>query len=181
MGRRPSIDRESVLDAAERVIASGGGAALTIDAVAKAAGVSKGGVQSCFGSKELMVSAMLDRWTTAYEGRLAAMLCGEETPVAAVDAHVSITEHDTVEALARAASLMAALLQHPEHLGGARQWYQDRLRHLGNGPEEKDARLAFYATEGAFLLRFLGLMPMTDADWTALFEDIRSRLLPERS
>ncbi|VEA73956.1 Bacterial regulatory proteins, tetR family [Serratia rubidaea] len=48
MGRQRSIDRDRVLDAAEEIIATQGASGLTIDSVAKAMGISKGGVQYCF-------------------------------------------------------------------------------------------------------------------------------------
>lgn len=51
MGRRRTIDRDQLLDAAEAVIAREGAAGLTIDAVAKEMGITKGGVQYCFGTK----------------------------------------------------------------------------------------------------------------------------------
>lgn len=62
MGRQRSIDRDKVLDTAEEIVATQGAAGLTIDAVAKAMGISKGGVQYCFGSKDALIDAMFDRW-----------------------------------------------------------------------------------------------------------------------
>jgi AcrR family transcriptional regulator len=59
MGRRQTIDREKVLAVAEDIVGQRGAAALTIDAVAKAAGITKGGVQSAFGTKEALIAAML--------------------------------------------------------------------------------------------------------------------------
>lgn len=43
MGRQRTIDRDKVLDAAEDIVIKQGAAALTIDAVAKSMGISKGG------------------------------------------------------------------------------------------------------------------------------------------
>lgn len=57
MGRQRSIDRDKVLDIAEEIVATQGAAGLTIDAVAKAMGISKGGVQYCFGSKDALIDA----------------------------------------------------------------------------------------------------------------------------
>ena len=45
--------------------------------------------------------------------------------------------------------------------------------------EDRSARLAFLATEGAFMLRFFGLLEMDDAQWRGIFEDIEG-LLPEK-
>lgn len=62
MGRQRTIDRDKVLDAAENIVLNQGAAALTIDAVAKSMGISKGGVQYCFGNKDALIDAMFERW-----------------------------------------------------------------------------------------------------------------------
>lgn len=67
MGRQRSINRDKVLDAAEEIVANQGAAGLTIDSVAKAMGISKGGVQYCFGSKDALIDAMFERWGKAYD------------------------------------------------------------------------------------------------------------------
>ena len=61
MGRRRTIDRDQLLDAAEAVIAREGAAGLTIDAVAKEMGITKGGVQYCFGTKDALIDAIFER------------------------------------------------------------------------------------------------------------------------
>eukprot|EP01031_Cornospumella_fuschlensis_P052777 gene52777-64487_t len=89
MGRRPTINRNDVLQAAEHIVATRGAAALTIEAVATAAGISKGGVQSCFGTKEALIGAMLDRWFEDYAAGLKAALAGgEDSPAARMAGHV---------------------------------------------------------------------------------------------
>ena len=45
MSKPRSIDRDLVLDMAEKIVTENGPAALTFDAVARAAGITKGGVQ----------------------------------------------------------------------------------------------------------------------------------------
>jgi AcrR family transcriptional regulator len=77
MGRQRSIDRDKVLDVAEEIVATQGAAGLTIDSVARAMGISKGGVQYCFGSKDAMIDAMFDRWGKAYE-RVFDEIAGEK-------------------------------------------------------------------------------------------------------
>lgn len=64
MGRQRIIDREKVLEAAEEIVINQGATALTIDAVAKAMGISKGGVQYCFGNKDALIDAMFERWAS---------------------------------------------------------------------------------------------------------------------
>lgn len=177
MARPKSVDRELVLDAAESLVTSQGAAALTIGSVAKAAGISKGGVQSSFGNKEALLAAMLKRWMDAYEQRTATFGEMLDTPAGRIAAHVKLTEREDESSQTRAAGLLAALLQYPEQLADTRKWYQHRVEGLnGNDSDTRRARTAFLATEGAFFLRFLGLLPMTQSEWEDIFADIMTVL-----
>src|SRR2546427_12569634 len=60
MPRKP-VAREAVLDAFESLLIEEGERAATLDAVAKRAGVSKGGLLYHFPSKEAMISVLLER------------------------------------------------------------------------------------------------------------------------
>ena len=53
--------RERLLDAAERVVVESGATHLTLDAVAKSAGISKGGLLYHFPSKEALLQGMVTR------------------------------------------------------------------------------------------------------------------------
>jgi AcrR family transcriptional regulator len=53
--------RERLLDAAERVVVESGATHLTLDAVAKSAGISKGGLLYHFPSKESLLQGMVTR------------------------------------------------------------------------------------------------------------------------
>src|ERR1700692_1829110 len=50
--RKKEIDRDRILDAAERVILESGGRNFTLDAVAERAGISKGGLVYSFPTKD---------------------------------------------------------------------------------------------------------------------------------
>ncbi|WP_308799450.1 TetR/AcrR family transcriptional regulator [Agromyces silvae] len=58
---RPPAAREAVLDAFERLIVADGERAATLDATAKAAGVSKGGLLYHFGSRHALIAGLTDR------------------------------------------------------------------------------------------------------------------------
>ncbi|MBS7790915.1 TetR/AcrR family transcriptional regulator [Roseococcus sp. SDR] len=175
MGRRPSINRDQVLALAERIVAERGAAALTIEAVAQAAGISKGGVQSCFGTKEAMIGAMLDRWFQDYAIGLAAELDGQESLAAHMAAHLALSLDATDDSPARGAALLAALLQHPEQLHAVRAWYAERFAGLFEaGAAGRALRLALLAIEGAVLLRHFGLAQLDAGQWSVLRDDIAS-------
>ena len=55
MGRKRAIDQQQVLDAAERVVGRDGAANLTVDAVAREAGVSKASVLYDYKSKQALI------------------------------------------------------------------------------------------------------------------------------
>jgi AcrR family transcriptional regulator len=58
-----SSSRNHILDVAAQIASDEGASQLTIDAVAKRAGISKGGVMYHFGSKDELLSALVDRVT----------------------------------------------------------------------------------------------------------------------
>lgn len=179
MGRRKTIDRDALLDMAERIVTTQGAQALTIDALAKAAGITKGGVQYSFRTKDALIDALFARFGASYDQRFRDIAGETPDPLTSVRAHVEASRRADKASEAKAASLMAALLQTPEHLASTRDWYRSRIADLDTGVEiGQRARLAFLATEGAFLLRFLGLMNIGDPEWAGIFQDIADLLLP---
>ena len=154
MGRQRTIDREKLLEAIFDIVMEQGAAALTIDTVAKKMGISKGGVQYCFNSKEAMIDAMFEHWEVGYEARFNQVVANDNSANNRVRAHT------------------------PEYLQSTKAWYQQRLAGVDTTTVEgKRARLAFLATEGAFLLRYFGLMDIDDNEWEEIFSDIDSELI----
>ncbi len=180
MGRQKSIDRDHLLDLAEGIVREHGASALTIDALAKAAGVTKGGVQYTFASKAALIDAICTRWMASYQALFDKLVVPDPTPVDVIRAHVGATFQDAQPAETKAASLMTGLLQSPEFMAATREWYEGRASDLDlTTPEGRRARLAFLATEGAFALRYLGLKEIAPDDWSGIFDDIKTFLLPK--
>lgn len=177
MARPRSIDREAVLDLAEAIVCQQGISALTMDAVAQAAGISKGGVQSCFGTKAALIDALFARFGQAYERRFREVAGLDDDPSGQVRAHVEATFGSDKVSSAKAAGLLAALLQSPQDLDGTLTWYRERVRNWQlDKPGHQQALLAFLATEGAFMLRYFGLVEMDDALWQKALQQIRALL-----
>ncbi|MFT4135229.1 TetR/AcrR family transcriptional regulator [Microbacterium sp.] len=70
---RPPLAREKVLDAFESLLCDGGARAATMDATARAAGVSKGGLLYHFASKDALESALVERMVAIARADLEAM------------------------------------------------------------------------------------------------------------
>jgi len=173
MGRRQSIDRNRVLDAAEQVVTEKGVGGLTIDAVAKASGISKGGVQYAFGTKDDLIAAMIDRWEGEFDAEVAELSKGDNTIEGSIRAHAEATRDFDGSSVDRAAVMLAALVQDKDRLAKTRAWYEVRMAQFDtSGEAGRRLRLAFLASEGAFMLRSFGFLPMTDEEWQQVFDDI---------
>lgn len=180
LGRPRSIDRNKVLDAAEAIVAKTGAAGLTMDAVAKAAGITKGGVQYCFGTKEGLIKAMIERWSAGFDEKVTALAGDRPTTAGRVRAYVEASRRTDEAESPRSASMLATLIQSPDQLADTRAWYGDQLRGLDFSTEQgRKARLAFIAAEGVFFLRSFRFLELTEEEWQSVFEDI-GRLLPRR-
>ena len=175
MSKPRSIDRNLVLDMAEKIVTENGPAALTFDAVARAAGITKGGVQSCFGAKSGLVSAMAERWGRNYDECLEKTVgknIGDISDLEKIHAHVGITAAEK-SLNARAACHLAMLVESQELRDWIRGWHNSRVNTLDlANKEDRAARVAYLAAEGAFLLRHFGLLEVSDAQWKSIFSDI---------
>lgn len=67
--------RERILEAAERVVTDVGAARLTLDGVAHAAGVSKGGLLYHFPAKEALLSALAQRYVDSMKHCIDVAKC----------------------------------------------------------------------------------------------------------
>lgn len=79
---RPPHARERVIDAYEALLISDGERAATLDAVARAAGVSKGGLLYHFASKDELAAAMIARLARLVHEDLDTMREADSGPVA---------------------------------------------------------------------------------------------------
>lgn len=149
---------DQILDAAERVVARDG-AHLTIDAVVKESGFSKGGVLYNFPSKTALIEGMIARMTGRFLER-------HEAAKAAAQANGAPMMH----ALFRAffddkdvdrqvyMGLLAALSENLEMIEPVRQVHQQiRDDVLAHSVDPEIARIAMLAADGLHLAEILGL------------------------
>ncbi|WEG07415.1 TetR family transcriptional regulator [Microbacterium horticulturae] len=79
---RPPRARDLVLDAYEEILIAGGERAATMDAAARAAGVSKGGLLYHFASKEALEAGLIGRLNDLVDEDVVAITTAEEGAVA---------------------------------------------------------------------------------------------------
>mgnify|MGYP000846942844 FL=1 len=126
---RPPLARERVLDPFEELVLTEGERAATIEATAKAAGVSKGGLLYHFGSKDELVAGLLQRLEELTTADLARMNAADEGPVSYY-VRTSVMEDDaldralvTASRLAQGGSVAAA-----DALRDSRRRWEDTIR-----------------------------------------------------
>jgi AcrR family transcriptional regulator len=145
--------RDRLLDAAAAVVKRDGAQALTLDAVAAEAAVSKGGLLYHFRTKRDLVRAMIERWLAEFQREID-------------EADTSFTR-GYVKASAPAENelgMLAAMVAEPALLVAVREQYaiwQDRVQREGRDPV--DATVARLAADGLWLAELLGMAPPTGA------------------
>ncbi len=162
--------RGTVLDAAERVVRERGAARLTLDEVAAAAGLSKGGLLYHFASKEALIEAMVARLVEKFADIVARVAAGERGGKTELQAYVDACfspEAEGIEAVGQA--LVAALANDLKLLRPLREHYRrafDALRR-SNGDFARGAAVLL-AVEGLFFMKILDMLPLDGGETAAV-------------
>ncbi|AQT04611.1 TetR/AcrR family transcriptional regulator [Acetobacter persici] len=179
MARPRTINRERVMECAEQLVQRDGALALTLDAVAREAGITKGGLQYCFGSKDDLITALIDRWIAAFDTEVQTHTPPDATPADKARAYVQVCAQMDDATRARIAGTLITLLQSPDHLKKIRDWYAGWLTsEVCHSDEARQMRTMIFAAEGAFFLRSFGFITMQDVEWQAAFADIQTLMVP---
>jgi AcrR family transcriptional regulator len=180
-----SNTRDRILDAAEAIVIRDGVARLTLDAAAAEATLSKGGVLYHFGTRDALVSAMVERLVQAFDADLIEAIDADDDPATAdgryVRAYVSATIRPalTPEELRReraGAAVLAAMACEPELLEPLRRSFdrwQERL--VGDGVDPVRATVARLAADGIWLVELFGFAPLAEplrSQVAAFLEDL---------
>jgi AcrR family transcriptional regulator len=159
----PARTRDRLLDAAGTVVMREGAQALTLDAVAEEAEVSKGGLLYHFKSKRDLVEGLIERWMAEFQREI------DSSDPAFVRGYVTASAPEGNEL-----GMLAALIADPSLLVAVRKQYgiwQDRVEREGADPV--DATVARLAADGLWLAELLGMGPPTGE----LRERVLQRLL----
>ncbi|HXY96387.1 MAG TPA: helix-turn-helix domain-containing protein [Steroidobacteraceae bacterium] len=181
---RPARDR--LLDAAERVVVESGATHLTLDAVARSAGVSKGGLLYHFPSKEALLEGMLSRHFQDVDAEVAKRLARRTgkgarrgngssrralRPARAerLSERVRVLLELHPERPAVGAAMVAASADSPELMAGCRAEYRKLLDEFSRLPGgfERTAMLLL-AVQGLLLAELLHLSPYTPQERSRL-------------
>jgi AcrR family transcriptional regulator len=164
--------KDRLLDAAGAVVRRDGAQALTLDAVAAEAGVSKGGLLYHFKSKRELLDAMVERWLDEWQGQIDRDK-GEE---GFLTGYVHATHLGGAGPAEREAEfgLIAALIAEPAVLEVVRERF-DLWQHevVAAADDPVEATVARLATDGLWFADLLGFAPPRGE----LREQVLARLL----
>jgi len=164
--------RQRLLDAAERVVVESGATHLTLDAVAKSAGVSKGGLLYHFPTKEALLEGMLARHFEDVDAEVAKRLARRTRKATRVDLlreRVRVLLELHPERPAVGAAMIAASADSPGHMAPCRAQYRKLLDEFAKLPGGFDrAALVLLAVQGLLLAELLHLSPYTPGERSRL-------------
>ncbi|MGH8447235.1 MAG: TetR/AcrR family transcriptional regulator [Solimonas sp.] len=160
---RPST-RDAMLDAAEAVVVEHGAVRLTLDAVARQAGVSKGGLMYHFPSKnallEALVARAIERSHVAREAQRGKL---PEAPGSALHAYVRASINDPLHNDRVSGALLSVVASDPQLIAPVREFFRKRLPAISDGVPFERAALVHLATEGLWLMELFRVSPFTRA------------------
>ncbi len=168
----PITTRQKILETAVSIVESNGAAHLTIDAVAAAAGLSKGGVLYHFPSKRALLEAMLSLLMETSTQRIQKLR--EEPPAQeqpTIVPMIQAEQEQQPKERAMALAILAAAAEDPSLLNPAKTFIADRFREAG--VDTTDAQLAhilLLAAEGLRFLDMLNLLPKEIANREQFFD-----------
>jgi AcrR family transcriptional regulator len=171
----PSPDaRTRILDAAERIVQARGVPALTLEAAAREAGVSKGGLLYHFASKEALLAGLLNRLADLIAADFEAVLAAQPPHPARTTRAVIAWSFDDPEGVCEqhqraAAVFLAAFHQDPALLDPIRRVFAGiRARLREDALPEGHALAVLAAGDGLFMGRLFGMYEMDAADLRAM-------------
>jgi AcrR family transcriptional regulator len=139
---------------------------VTLDAVAKAAGVSKGGLFYHFAGKEALYEAMVTYLLEAFDTDIEAQLATtEHTPSAGqwLRAYVRAHTEKSADELQLSIGLLAAVALNPDLLKGWRDRYDEwQAKITASTSDPVLATIIRYATDGMWFAELLGVAPPSD-------------------
>jgi len=176
----PPAARTRILDAAETIVADRGVPALTLEAAARGAHVSKGGLLYHFPSKEALLRAMVDRLAAemqaAYDAALTATSPGTGHATRAL-LHWVLTDHpQRQERDLRVASVLLAAFHHDPALLEPVRMLRARLRALQaeDGLPAGRAGSIAAAVDGLFMAEVFRIGRPSDAELRAIAADLHA-------
>lgn len=176
---RSERTRNAVIQAALAVIARDGPNRLTLDAIARESGISKGGLMHQFHTKEAVLTALLEYQTACSEEFARAYMAehGSTQSQPHLAAQIATARSLLAKPSSVAFAVMAVLSQEPALLSLPREHDAREIEAIKAEASDPDlATLRWAAARGLAMTTMLGLCPLSEQERERLFD----RLLDDR-
>lgn len=176
MPRTKKVSTDEILDAIERVVMKLGVSRLSIDAVAREAGISKTRVVYDYKSKTALLEALVDRQFKRDIDRHRIQLeASSGTPHPELFARIRSAEHIPDESeKAVAMAITASMSSEKTIRKKMRDWVVYDLEAMDTGAKPRAARLAYFALLGFGCPEWFGLMEWSESERLMLAGEIRA-------
>ncbi|PPC78855.1 TetR family transcriptional regulator [Pokkaliibacter plantistimulans] len=170
---RSERSRTAILQAALAIISREGPGRLTLDAIAKESGMSKGGLMHQFPNKTAVLKALIEYQVEHFEAfygtQLAAARQSSSSPVLA--SRIATAREATHESNSIALALLGAAAQEPGLLSISRDIDVTSVEQIKAEATDPDlALLRWSAARGLSLSVILGICPLSEDERNRLFE-----------
>ena len=161
MTKDSSKTKKKLLEAATQVVKEKGASCLTLDAVAKQAGVSKGGLLYHYPSKTALLTAMITHLNDNFERAIEEQLAKGMTSWLA--AYVAMSFDPQNSQIEESAGMLAAIANDMSLLEPLTQRYKILQKQLeANSSEPNLATIVRLAADGLWFTELLGISPLSD-------------------
>ncbi len=170
---RSERSRNAALDAAITIVTRDGPGRLTLDAIARESGLSKGGVMHQFRTKEAVLRALLEQQMAYFEDFSNRYIekARETTDQPELAAQIATLREAISTPRAGAFALLAAMNENPELMAMPRDVDIEKVARMKAEARDPDlALLRWAAARGLLLSSLFGLSSLSDAERDRLFE-----------
>ncbi len=170
---RSERSRAAAIQAALAIIARDGPGRLTLDAIARESGISKGGVMHHFRTKEAVVKALLEHLTERFGQFTKAYLAeiGPDRPSAFLEAQIATLRESIATPHSAFFAILGAVAENPDLLSINRQAEAEAVEAVKAEAADPDlAVLRWMAARGLHLTTLLGTCPLSAEERDRLFD-----------
>lgn len=158
--------RREILNAANQIVINQGVDSLTLEATARAAGISKGGLLYHFPSKQALIEGMIRWYLQRFEADLSssAQALGATQPGRLTRAYLETTFADNARIPRLNAGLLAAIATDPALLTPVQERFSEWVKMLDqDNLDPVTTTIIRLVADGLWLVELFGLAPPDDA------------------
>jgi AcrR family transcriptional regulator len=170
---RSEKTRNAAIQAALAIIARDGPGRLTLDAIARESGISKGGLMHQFRNKEAVIKALLDHQIQHFGDFSKRFLAenGSILPQPHLAAQIATLRETLTGQQAVSLAILGAVAQEPGLLSTTREIDASTLKAIkAEAVDPELATLRWLAARGLALTAMLGICPLPEKERNRLFD-----------